>query len=598
MSSKRRSASSDARRRRRQQRDRVQARSRAERERPGRWRKLLSPEAPSATPIRAAYREMLESGLEVQYAEKLQNELPDIDYAALGIAPDTVVEPADAWPILENIEHEFVSSVQQLAARRGSAEWLYWSRRLGGQFHINDLYTTGPYTELLAETLAAGDPRTATPIEGAPRFAFDLTRELLLDLLWMRHAAILLYRLHATMKRCAKGQAVQFLAGEVPYAVPDDRLEAAIHDYDQRNERTSRNLLDAVGLHHGRQSSPPTGYNVGDTVPMWHRVGLPGERRARGSVLDLRDPSPCLLEFLDLGALDPFHEAPAIQKEHVALIILLWAVWFSVIIDEPDEPVLRRRMDSLLQWGYRVGPTSEFVPLLQHATDVVLQDTSAVIPGHLKPRTADEVLALLRSLSSTTRPPTMGNPLHDTPNHTLVDAVGASHRLLETLVRPVDGAGVNFWSDQFELDVQNIVDASGWSPQGELRKLIGRTIYREDKTSLTNIDALAARGSDVILISCKSRAFTSELHAGEHGAVRELRFRTEEALAKWDEVLDFVRANPDRLPVPLPPDVKVTGLVVLPSTPFVVERSHRAKQGPLRLPPAVSSTELQLALQA
>jgi hypothetical protein len=57
-----------------------------------------------------------------------------------------------------------------------------------------------------------------------------------------------MYHLHAAMKRCAKGQAVFFVPGDIPQWDPDKDLDDAIEDYDKRSERETANLLQAVGV--------------------------------------------------------------------------------------------------------------------------------------------------------------------------------------------------------------------------------------------------------------------------------------------------------------------------------------------------------------
>jgi len=53
--------------------------------------------------------------------------------------PDTseplagVVEPSVGWGYLETIHDIFVNRIPVVVSRRGSAEWLWWLRRLRGQ---------------------------------------------------------------------------------------------------------------------------------------------------------------------------------------------------------------------------------------------------------------------------------------------------------------------------------------------------------------------------------------------------------------------------------------------------------------------------------
>jgi hypothetical protein len=257
--------------------------------RPGAWKKaLLDRDAPSPELPRELFKTLL-CGVDDYYERRLAEELPTLDYTATGIAPDEEVAPDIAWPLLESLHERLVAATQHFAAHVGSAEWLWWLRRLRGQFHINDLDTTDPYVQHLAEALAAGTPRPSTPVPDVPRFVFPLDPERLLDITWMRHAAIQLYRLHATMKRCAKGQRVQFRSGDLPYAVPDEVIEQAIDAYDRRAERVAGSLLSSVGLHLPAASAEHVelGDTFGGVIPFGcgspQGTMQPEERRCRRS---------------------------------------------------------------------------------------------------------------------------------------------------------------------------------------------------------------------------------------------------------------------------------------------------------------------------
>lgn len=561
------------------------------------WRHLLLDKgAPSAGVPRKMLNEIA-SELEDDYAARLASELPMLDYDAAGAGPDDDMDPAAAWAPLEEMHSHLVEKARDFASKRGSAEWLWWLRRLRGQFHVNSLESTEPYVQHLAEALATGEARPSTPIPNVPTFTFPLDAEVLLDLIWMRHASIQLYRVQATMKRCAKGQAVRFLRGEVPYAVPDNVIESAIEQFDQRALGVSGSLLDSVGLHLSpdmRTVPEVTGDTFGAVIPTWHH--MPTKRpSANHRVVNPSDPAPAVPTFLDLRPLSPFAITQALAPEHVALIALLWAAW-NIATREEDR--MRRRLTAPYQWGYMVTPTKNFLLAALHETVEWMQHhTAGILPVLNIPAGGAAVLDCLARLEPSYWPPLAGNPVHQAGEHSVVDLCGASHRLVETLARPVDGAGVNFWSDQFEADVQGIIDRSSWRPTGEQRDLIGRDVRRSDGSLITNIDALAVRGDDVLLLSCKSLAHTPELIGGGHRAVRNAREKLELAAAEWDDKIAEIRQSRGRLPSWIV-DRRLHGLVVEPSVPYIVDYRWRSPRPPLGLPAVVASSELEQALSA
>jgi len=563
------------------------------------FRRLLGPQAVNPRPLREMYVADRSLQLDALLGSEFQQALPGIPEHEHRTAPFTL-DGTEAWPLLKRMHDTLVLRAQTYAKRRGSAEWLFWLRRLAGQFEdVNTLESTGPYVQILAESLAAGDSRPSQPVPHDQTFNFYWTDNANIDLRWMRNAAIQLYRLQATMKRCAKGQKVLFAPGKIPYAIPDDVLENAISVYDQRHIEAGASGLDAVGLHVvgafdkygvGRQRSQVDPVGFAGIVPIWHRVHvgdhIPG--------FDLAGPHPVLLELIDLERIPAFSQSAVLTEEHVALVALLWAC-LNIATREPQRAM--RRLTPASQWGYAVAPTENYLHIaLEEFLGGVRHAPSLIVPATSIPHSTERALEVLASIEPSTFPPLCGNPLHQAVGHTLVDLVGASHRLLETLVRPTGGAGVNFWSAQFEADVQAMINATTWKPIDDIRSLIGRKISRPNGDLLTDLDAVAWRDGELILVSCKSMVFTTSHSRGDHNAMRELRRKSEAAITSWDTVVDTIRTNPALLPVDIPAGTNITGLVVLPTIPYVVDRAHLAPRGPLEVPAILAVTELWAAL--
>jgi hypothetical protein len=242
-------------------------------------------------------------------------------------------------------------------------------------------------------------------------------------------------------------------------------------------------------------------------------------------------------------------------------------------------------------------PTEQhLLPALAEALDWMRNAPAPILDPEGIPPDVNAVLAVLNSQAMSAFPPRIGSPLHPAGPYTLVDLAGASHLLLESLVRPLEGAGANFWSGQFEIDVQHLVDGTPWRPTGALRQLIGRTVRRADGTHITDIDAVAARNRDLLLISCKSVASTSDLVRGSHAAVRNFREKAERAVAEWDAKVTGLREDPERLGLSRG-EWDISGIVVFPTVPYVVDEAARRPRPPLHLPPAVVTSELEDALR-
>ena len=535
-----------------------------------RMRSVLDPNAPSALVLRQLWVSPEALGLRAEYRQRIMDGYP---YAA---DPDTqeplsgLIDAAAGWPYLETIHNFFVGRVQELVSDRGSAEWLWWLRRLRGQFDdVNDIPSTGPYIEAVAEALSAGVNRPSTPFPDHPTFEFPFTPGVLLDLTWLREISIMMYRLHATMKRCAKGQAVDLIPGEIPRWEPDDKLDDAIEEYDKRSEREGSNLLTAVGVVGSPTINPdPERLRIGGLVPHWYGIGV-----EHPPAFDKADPLPFLFSWIDLDTIGPLCEQAILTETHVALILLLWAA-FNIGSREPEHAM--RRMTTPFQWGYMVTPTDNFlIPALDEMCEWLTEGAGHALSGCWNPQSAAEVLEVLRAIEPEVWPPLCGCPVHEADRHSVIDLVGASRSLFATLLRPAEGADVNVWSAHFEHDVQAIIDKSPWRPPDQMRPLIGQTVRRANGTALTDIDALGFNDGRMLVVSCKSIAFTVPALRGEFAVTRNITEKIHSAASEWDEVTKALRDDPTLLRAGVFRDVAIDGCVVFPSTPFYTDPRWR-----------------------
>jgi hypothetical protein len=551
-------------------------------------RSLLHPDAPSALLLRKLWVSPEALELRKEFHDRVVHAIPTLSDAE-GRPIRGIIPAADAWDYLETIHEVLTERVMDLTADRGSAEWLWWLRRLDGQFRdVNRMASTAPYVQAVAETLSSGVVRPSTPLPDHPTFEFGLDDKVLLDLVWLREISIAVYQLHATMKRCAKGQPIDFGAQDIPRWQPNDLLDDAIEDYDERNEREAGNFLRAVGVVAPQEPSLAADTRIGGLVPHWYAVGVDKQ-----PAFDRADPLPTLLGWIDLDGVPPLRDQRVLTDEHVAVIALLWAC-FNIMTRQPEHA--QRRMSAALQWGYMVTPTEGFLhPALEETVRWIADDPGDAIAGCWQPRSAADVLGVLSEIKPEVWPPLCGGPVHQADGHSVVDLRGSSRRLFATLVRPVDGSHVNFWSEHFERDVQEVIDGTHWRPAGDARDLVGRKISKGDAL-LTDLDAVGASDGRLLLVSCKSTAFTVPALRGEHAITRNLVDKIHSAAREWDAIVDAVRAEPSMLPGKLDPTTRIDGCVVFPSVPFFTEGRWRNRRAFTHVPFLASVEELREAL--
>jgi hypothetical protein len=223
-----------------------------------------------------------------------------------------------------------------------------------------------------------------------------------------------------------------------------------------------------------------------------------------------------------------------------------------------------------------VTPTNSFlVPALDEMCEWMTEGAGHAMKGCWRPQSAAEVLEILHAIRPEVWPPLCGCPVHEAGSHSAIDLVGASRRLFATLLRPADGTDVNVWSAHFESDVQAIIDQSPWRPPEQVRPLIGRTVRRANGTALTDIDALGFNDGRILLISCKSIAFTVPALRGEFAVTRNIKEKIESAASDWDEVTKILQDDRTLLGAGVSQEILIDGCVVFPSTPFYTDPRWR-----------------------
>ena len=529
-------------------------------------REHLHPSAPTAVELRRMWWDVITS----DDLEVLRPMIPKptqfIHDTEAGSALDGVFDGEFAWNALMTIHDAFVEHVDRIAAQMGSAEWLFWLRRLRGQFVVvNNLRTTEPYVQRLAEALVTRRVRPSKTIEGLDEHNYYLSAEKLLALEMVHVIAAEIYELHSSLKRCAKGQAVRFTPYEMPRWVSDPVIDAAITRFDRRIEVDQGGGLASVGIADRGAGDVRLELPLGGKIPLIREVGVRKGRPFREG-----DPTPHLNSVIDLDQVQALHPGEPLDRTQVALAILL-AACFLAQGEEGSVAGTRIRMTPVVQWGYALLLTEKTLSWnLARVIQAVTDDPGAALAASPKLGSAAEVLAVLSGIQSEVYSPLAGNPVHPVGEYSLIDLAGASHRLMTTLTRPRDG-NVKAWGDRFEDDVQAVIDQSKWRPEGDARRLKYKKVKRRDGTDLTDIDAVAMRGNRLLLVSCKSFPLTREVARGDWRTIPGALDKVHTALADWEAVVAAVKSDPGLLGIPIAPGTKIDGCVVFPAVPYFTE---------------------------
>jgi hypothetical protein len=193
----------------------------------------------------------------------------------------------------------------------------------------------------------------------------------------------------------------------------------------------------------------------------------------------------------------------------------------------------------------------------------------------------DEAVARVSSLRAHDFPLAPGPVVRSLPDRLVVDIGAATLRLqrMATIPSRLGGAIVNARGDHFEQVVQETIDQTSWQPVADLRRLVGRHL-RITAQNLTDIDAIGAKGGVLLLASCKSIPYTSELDAGEYRHVRNTRTLVEGAVSFWDGVLEQLRNTRVGANYDLTDFGSICGVVITPHVIYVDDSNALADAVP------------------
>lgn len=544
---------------------------------------------PEATALRELWDSFAKRKEFGEMESALLSGVAHISETELGAPLRGVLAGDEAYQALDTIHSELLALSEVTANSFGTAEWIYWLRRLRGQFAgLNTLSSTEPYLQHLAESLVTRSTRPSSALDDEERCRYRFTAETLEGLAVIHHLAGLIYELHSSMKRCAKGQLIRFTPGRLPKWEADTHLDSFIRAYDRRNLADDSGLFVALGVRDYADPRAMPSLPIGGHVPLWHRGQL-----ATDSQFTVSGPPPYLYGSVDFDSVGPLANGQVLDRTQVSLIILLWS---CLLAAGEGYDTARNRLTAPFNWGYFLLHTEGTLsPAIDRTITEVHDSGGAAISTAWLPQSARDVLEELSLLTSEVRAPLPGCPVHQVGQSSLIDVVGASSRLVATLRRPKDGP-VKDWADRFEQDVQRAIDATPWCPTGDTRTLITKKLKRRDGSELTDIDAVAVRGNRLLLVSCKSSAHTPELARGSFAETRNARERAHKALHDWGERVQAVRDDPGILGLSFPRQMKIDGCVVFPTIPYFTDTAgNRRVFG--RVPALLSVSELERVLR-
>jgi hypothetical protein len=462
-------------------------------------------------------------------------------------------------------------ALQHVVDRRPAAEWLWLLRRATHLFAFNELQTTAPYCERLAEIATSHScrPRLDRVVTKYP-----VTSASAVDLHSVRAAVGVLYDLHGTFRWAGKGAPVRFGGSDGPEATPTAQLESAVRTYDQRHSNAPFSPFARAGSGIGIALADPNAFDtpVPIVFPLPERTVIPLPVPMAGGMDGIE--SGYVLGFLDLGTVRALDGHDQSQLEAFWKLEAFWnpelVATLVALLTCLDPSYVGAGLLNSMSTGYEVCSRRSFAARLDTAHKKLDENPRvAHIPRATRPDTVEGIVSVLAEQAAGLWPPNGGVVLHELGDHLLVDWVGMSRRFLEGMRRVGgDGAIANTWSSAFEDEVQREIDGTTWRPTPEVRRLKGLRL-RRGAHDITDIDAVGAAGDRLLMVSCKGLAYTDAYDRGEYGSVRNARTKVEEATKYWQGILARLRSDPIGDNYDVSRYGSLLGMIVIPFFPFL-----------------------------
>ena len=467
-----------------------------------------------------------------------------------GVMPgmQSEISAQDATSLLQDCAKLVETHAHLLASSYSPLRWLWTLRRLPAHVFAGKLPTTAGYDMLLAEVLSGRSTRAEDRLRvdahgvcsyptagGFPRRISEFCA-----------AVIYLSELHTRLRWAGKGAVFRIDQYGLPSPVPSEELKGAVRLYDSRTataalplERGGTVLAQPVGT----STKESFILRVDPIEPMYRPLPRFSELPPAPIPRDA-DVEACYRFFPTLLSLTPLHRLSEMarstqiwSREAFILMVLLWSATILVIRH-------RAGLLSLVTRGYLLldlRPVEELFNLIIADFPNFFSD---LFPSEPPPDSGASFLEELSALGGESWPLRAGPIVRTESSFTCLDLHAATARLdvaLEFSLR--GGPTANARAGHFEYAIQDLIDQSEWKPGLDLAALRGKPLRFGGRT-ITDLDAIGARGETLLLVSCKSVVYSASYDVGEYATVRNAAATVTRAVEEWSRKIAQLEKQP------------------------------------------------------
>jgi hypothetical protein len=428
----------------------------------------------------------------------------------------------------------------------GPVRWLWYLRRSPDGLFQGDYHTTLGYDGVLAEVLSAQFTSIDTSYL-SDRVAFRV------DSASFRHLARyvgrvkLLSQLHMLYRRVGKGAELD-ASRPVFMARTSDAIERALRIYDERHDRSHEFMGAGLGLasvdpnfeqlvEDGSAGEPVAFLSMACTPSFAAPVTYPD---GAGGLLMATVQVRHVLKELNLSRILNPVGAGADPPEYLPGIAALTQLLMLVPAISAHVPWA---LSSICQQGYVFVGEQRLRAIADHHLPELVEQLAPHTPNFAWAVGFDQWHEALAAVHASVWPLSSGDVIRRFGDNLLLDTTGASQALLHRIELGRSPLLGNLRAREFELQCQDLIDGTTWSPPPDLRALRGRTL-RAGGRALTDIDAIGTKNHSLLIVSCKSVIYDRDYDQGDYRAIRNSQTTVDQAVRDWEVIVAELRRQP------------------------------------------------------
>ena len=437
--------------------------------------------------------------------------------------------PADAtgtWtvatirPFLEECRALVEKSLRRDASHYSAARWLWYLRRLPN-YKVN-----APFAEIISGMAGSSAGRAATCLNDRDP-SFPIHESVIRRVLKFWGGTHYLSGIFGLLRSTVVGADFRFSDGAtLPSPILPAEKREAMQLFDGRLRASRIDIFNRVGTVIASSNPAP-------------------KDSSKAMLIIDRDKHDSRYEprFITLEELTALNEDPCLAGREwwdprAGSIALLLSLAPYLVLTATDG------LGQLHRYGYVVVAQRDFEVALNEHFGEARAFVASALPSATLPTDPDGFISYLDQCSGSLWPVRPGPLIRREGVALCLDLFFATWHLSTLFEYPKEDGGVgNVRAKHFELAIQKIIDSSPWAPSKDIAKYRRRTLKRNG-VKITDIDAIAARGEDLLLVDCISAFLSSKYETAQYSEVHNAASRIEQKVEKWRRKMTLLRDHP------------------------------------------------------